>query len=531
MAADPDVLAPARLAAPAGTSLAPAPPAPAATAGQPPGDPAADRSRRRLPADRLLLAASMAAAAVLGALNFSNFPIYSEDEGVYTMQAWSVLHGQLSPYTYWYDHPFLGWVQLAPFLTLGRALHLGNTFVAQTRLVSLVAVVLDAGLVYLIARRLRLRQAAAVLAVALFVLSPTAQDDMRKVFLDNVATPWVLAAVALALSPRRFTWHHTAAGACFAIAVLSKETTFLLAPVVLIAIRGNAEPRLRGLAQTCAAVAFGVVAGLYPLYALFRGELFPSASKVSIMHALKWQTSQRHYAVARWLAHDRELIVAGIAAAVVLLASRRLRPIALAVVVPTLWVLRPSGYLPAMFLIGALPFLALSVAAAADLAGARLAHFAGRGRVWLGTLAGPLGVVLAAATLGPIATGRLIAQGTFSRENFHTDQAIAWVEANIPRSRTILVDDVVWTDLAAAGWNDQWRGALWFYKLDTDPAAKRKLPDGWRDVAYVLSTAAMRRDVKGQANLVQCRLALQHSTLVHICGAGANEVELRAVRQ
>lgn len=335
--------------------------------------------------DRWLVAASMLLVLLIGAVNFGEFPIYSEDEGVYTMQAWSVLHGELSPYTYWYDHPFVGWVQLAPFVYLAQWLPIGDSFVTGVRLAPLLAMAIDTGLIYVVARRLHMRRWAAMVAVVLFALSPIVHDDMRKVFLDNIATPWVLGALALALSPRRYTWHHTAAGACLAVAVLSKETTLLLAPVIVAAIAGNAERALRRLSLTAATLAFVIVGGLYPLYAFCRGEMFPSPTKVSLTEALQWQfldrqgsgsvfdpTSMRHYAVTRWLEHDRELIVAGVVAALLLLASRRLRPLGLSIVLPAVWVLRPDGYLPVMFIIAVTPFLALSVAGVFDVVGRTL---------------------------------------------------------------------------------------------------------------------------------------------------------------
>ena len=41
-------------------------------------------------------------------------PAATDDEGTYLAQAWAVQHGQgLAHYTYWYDHPPLGWIQLA----------------------------------------------------------------------------------------------------------------------------------------------------------------------------------------------------------------------------------------------------------------------------------------------------------------------------------------------------------------------------------------------------------------------------------
>jgi hypothetical protein len=61
--------------------------------------------------------------------------------------------------------------------------------------------------------------------VLLFALSPLAVSSLRMVFLDNLATPWVLSAFVLAASPKRRLWSYAASGACFAVAILTKETT------------------------------------------------------------------------------------------------------------------------------------------------------------------------------------------------------------------------------------------------------------------------------------------------------------------
>ena len=38
----------------------------------------------------------------------------NDDEGIYVAEAWAMLvPHHISNYTYWYDHPFLGWAQMA----------------------------------------------------------------------------------------------------------------------------------------------------------------------------------------------------------------------------------------------------------------------------------------------------------------------------------------------------------------------------------------------------------------------------------
>ena len=92
----------------------------------------------------------------------------------------------------------------------------------------------------------------AVLAVVLFGLSPLAMEFSRSVYLDNVAVPWLLAAFVLASSPRRQPGRGGRDAACFVVAVLSKETTLVLLPALVLddlAARRPAHPATHPLGR------------------------------------------------------------------------------------------------------------------------------------------------------------------------------------------------------------------------------------------------------------------------------------------
>src|SRR5437899_7066958 len=62
----------------------------------------------------LLIATILLFAALLHGINMFHFPYYEDDEGTYMSQAWAIVkEGQLTPYTYWYDHAPVGWIQIA----------------------------------------------------------------------------------------------------------------------------------------------------------------------------------------------------------------------------------------------------------------------------------------------------------------------------------------------------------------------------------------------------------------------------------
>ena len=126
---------------------------------------------RLAPADRFTMLGLFVASVVLSLWNLTGAPSYQDDEGTYTAQAFSVHGGQLAPYTYWYDHPPLGWIQIAALNWIPNMLGLGDgTAIGATRYVIAVFFVASAMLLYMLARRLRVRTPFAALTTLVFVL-------------------------------------------------------------------------------------------------------------------------------------------------------------------------------------------------------------------------------------------------------------------------------------------------------------------------------------------------------------------------
>jgi hypothetical protein len=122
-----------------------------------------------------LLLGLLAVVAVVHAAGMARAPQRVDDEGTYVAQAWTVQHWRtLGHYTYWYDHPPLGWLLLAAWTTTTGAFARAATAVAAGREFILVVHLVSAGLLYGLARRLRLRRPAAAGAVLAFSLSPLA---------------------------------------------------------------------------------------------------------------------------------------------------------------------------------------------------------------------------------------------------------------------------------------------------------------------------------------------------------------------
>ena len=151
----------------------------------------------------VVVSVALGAIAVVHAWGMATFPARFDDEGTYVSQAWSLLtRGALSPYTYWYDHPPLGWMQLAGWFASTGALDRGGNAVTAGREAMLVAHLVSSGLLYVLARRLGFARGWSVVALVLYTASPLALSMHRMVFLDNLAMPWLIGAFVLACTPR-----------------------------------------------------------------------------------------------------------------------------------------------------------------------------------------------------------------------------------------------------------------------------------------------------------------------------------------
>jgi len=502
------------------------------------------RLRRALagPAGKLRwgsFAAVLLAVAVVNALNLAQYPAYFDDEGTYYSQAWAIQElGQLSPYTYWYDHPPMGWIQLSAFTWLTDPLFGGHAALLSGRVVMLGFGLVTAGLVFVLARRLGLRHGYAVLAMGLWGLSPLTGLEMRQVFLDNIALPWLIAASVFMTSRRQDLWHYCAAGLCFGVAVLSKETFLLAAPGLIVALwhYGFRPTRVFGLVGFS---MFTVLAGTaYLLLAALKSELLPGADRVSLWDAMVFQLGARAGSgsilsagteangyLLNWLETDAVLILAGVAAGMVCLFLPAIRSIAVTIAVFTLMALRPGGYLPGMYVIVLLPFFAIAVAAVLDRLHTLVTSSVRPARRMMGV--GAVAVLLGAAAFA-VVPGWLDRTETAltARTNVAHNEAVAWAGANLDKQSLIVSDNTYWNDLVNAGWDPGWDGAVWFYKVDLDPAFVTEHPEGWRAIDYLVWNST----ISGNSNAIPLvRQAYDHSVLLHTFGEGPDTVEIRKV--
>ena len=201
---------------------------------------------------------------------------------------------------------------------------------------------------------------------------------------------------------------------------------------------------------------------VYPLFATLRHELFPGTGHVSlwgdgVMYQLAnrkgsgtlWSPGSTRYNLFHtWLNTDHWILLVGAGAALLCLGSRRFRPIGLAWLLWVLPLLKPGGYLPAMYVIAGLPFAAMAIAGCGDM----LTRFV-LSRSWFdrsvrwGALALCWAVVGAALVwLVPSNTAKPDTHAVVPQE-----QALAYLTPLLRSNDNILTDDAFWLDLVRAG--------------------------------------------------------------------------------
>ncbi|WP_420076913.1 ArnT family glycosyltransferase [Streptomyces sp. JL3001] len=502
--------------------------------------------------DLILCGVLLVAILVVQGWNIADYPTLSDDEGTYLAQAWAVQEGRgLAHYTYWYDHPPLGWIQLALLTWIPAALSPESMTVGTMRAAMLVISAVSAVLVYVIGRRLSLPRWAAGLGMVLFELSPLSVVLQREIFLDNLAVMWTLLAFALAASPSRHLWHHFGAGIAAATAVLTKETMLFVLPAVLITMWRHSHRDTRKFAVTGAVTACALIGLSYPLFALLKGELLPGSGHVSLWDGIKYQMTRPGSGfildqgsgswgvLQSWLYYDRVLIVGGLAGGLLLLltwrwsvTARALAGPSFTVVILALVAMRPSGYLPAMYVIQALPFLALVLAGGtASVAHAVLRRW--RSEAEHRYLTG--GRYALAAVLA-ISAGAYVVPRWYDGDrtavtadaNAPYRAASKWLSTEVPDpgDTRVLVDDALWLDLVHAGYKPG-LGVIWFYKADLDPAVTRTMPRGWKDLDYVVASPTVRRDA---VDLPNVKAAIEHSKPVAVFGRGEDRIEIRQIQ-
>jgi hypothetical protein len=243
----------------------------------------------------LLVTGLLVVIGIVMALNLSGWPgRINDDEGTYVSQAWAVEYWkELAHYTYWYDHPPLGWILIAGYAVLTNGFERVDTALTIGREFMLITSLISAGVMYILARRVGLSRTFSSIAVVLFAVSPVSLHYHRMVFLDNLAVMFTLAAFAFAASPKKSIAAAAGAGFTFAMAMLCKETIAILFPALVWIL---IQHTVKGSRKWNGPILFGVsfLFGFqYILFATLKNELLHGPGHVSLEDALVWQLHGR----------------------------------------------------------------------------------------------------------------------------------------------------------------------------------------------------------------------------------------------
>src|SRR6266566_1155083 len=135
--------------------------------------------------EALVVALVLCFTLVAQAFNLFNFPAYTANEGNLMANAWSLLHGQITPYVYTYDQSPIGWIQIAGWLQLtGGTASFGN-IINSGRILMVLLAIASSLLLYLITSRMSGSRSAALLAMVIYALSTLSLIYRREVLLEN----------------------------------------------------------------------------------------------------------------------------------------------------------------------------------------------------------------------------------------------------------------------------------------------------------------------------------------------------------
>lgn len=445
------------------------------------------------------------------ALNMFNYPQYGPDEGAYMANAWALLHGKLQPYPYTYDHPPLGWLQIALWNLLTGGFFSFETAINSGRVLMLLLAAGSALLLYLITRRLSGSRSAGLLALALFALSPLALTYQREVLLDNIGTFWLLLSLFFVVHGNSRLRNIVFSALALGIAILSKETFLVFIPIMLYSVWLFATRFQRKFALVAFSYIVLSLSSAYALLAILKGELLPPGifpgdahAHPSLIGALLQEsqyvqeTGDFANSWNTWIRLDLPLFIVGALALVAHLVGgwwNRLQWL-LALFVMSYWLLLlivqnifPYSILPL------LPLLSISIAMGLNIPLKALSKRVGF------DLARALLLFLLIGAIIPFSLQRESPQ--FTRNSAEPQrQALLWINRNAPQNAVLIINSYLYTDLhesggMGAGGNATYPRAHIYWNAAFDPEVHDTLlRNCWNRIDYLIVDTNMLKDIQ-----------------------------------
>jgi 4-amino-4-deoxy-L-arabinose transferase and related glycosyltransferases of PMT family len=488
--------------------------------------------------ERLVVALFLGVALVVQAFSLFNYPAYTSDEGNYMTDAWAILQGKLTTYTFTYNHPPLGWILIAAWTSLTGGITSFGDAINSGRVLMLVLEAVSSLLLYLIARQLSGSRSAALLALVIYTLSPLSLLYRHEVLLDNIGTFWLLLSFWLIIAGKSRLGTVALAAVSLGAAILSKGVFLLFIPVMVYAVWLYATGFQRKFTLVAFAYISLALASTYVLFALMKGEFLPigaAASYPTLMGTLM-QTFQAPGPQAQflqswnsWVQADPILLIAGIVAMFVNILCgvfNRYQLLAALFAATFCLFLLISSAVYAFAIVPLLPLLALNIVLALTTL---LRWILKRtsfdlGRVLL--LFVLIGVLIPA---GMQNAWSLVAKNQAEPQR----QAMLWLRDNVSRSSMVVTDSYLYTDLHASGGMGVGGGAPFshaqiYSDAALDPAiAVDELHENWQNVDFLVVDSNMLQDIQSDQRYFLLDQALHHAVLRVNFGSASNGTQIQ----
>lgn len=465
--------------------------------------------------------------------NMLNYPYYESDEGTYTSQAWSILtKGELAPYTYWYDHPPLGWATIALWAwALPQDLFTFGTSIDTGRVLMLIVHLISVTLIFYITKRWTKSNMIALFVCLFYSLSPLAIYFRRRVLLDNLMNMWLLASLALLFVKQIKLRHFALSGLFFAFSFLTKISAMFFGPALLLIVAFGKYPvhRMFRIASWLSVAILSVI--IYPIYSILKGEFLPASitggEHVSLIESLLFQMGRGNgisfyqkgsdflIVLQDWMLRDTPyiislciIIVFGLWAGI---KNNTARALFIGSLCYIFFLIRGNVVIN-FYIIPLISFLSL-------LAGVILfeikKHMDIRWidrprRLFLLSLVPVLLITL----IGFYYTFGATTKHLYANEVSNQRLAMNWIKDNLPEDADIIIDSIMLVELRDSRYRNSktFDNAEWFYKVSRDPEIRDQKYNGtWRTFDYIALTHEMLKQLDRFEKDDISLLAFEHS--------------------
>jgi len=482
----------------------------------------------------LAVALVLAVTVVVQALTLFTLPAYTADEGTYMANAWAILQAKITPYIYTYNHPPLGWVQIAGWAKLTGGIASFGTAINSGRVLMLVLATASALFLYLITSRLSGSRSAALLAVVLYSLSPLALLYRHEILLYNIGLFWLLLSLCLITTGKSKLGTFVLAAVALGIAILTEGLFLCFVPVMLYAVALYATPFQRKFSLVAFVYVTLAVASAYVLLALLKGELLPSTQHPSLL-GTAFQKIQTPVTAGQfsltwnfWMQNDMLFIAAGTVAMFINILGGTVNRFQLlgAFFAVTFWLMvLVSQTIDSTFILLLLPFLAANIALALN----NPLHWLTR----------KIGFDLSRALLLFILIGIVITagiQGVGSQLKTNVtepqQQALLWLRNNAPHSAVVITNSYLYVDLhdpqgLGVGGGQPFTQAQIYTDAVLDPViANGELNQNWQKIDFLVLDASMLKQIRDDRQYRILNEALNHAILKSTFGSASKGTQL-----